>query len=141
MDIYDYFNNFKLRGIVPDSQWQNVIYNNTNCLVLKNPIYCNLFWLDFWLNYLGEKFKKQTVIFELPKQNLTEQVIITETGFLISHQYSLNSIDYFSRKTQYKEPFLSIPINITTIFFIYILLLLIIVFPTITIFKNYAYFT
>lgn len=89
-----YMDQLLAKNVIPSSAWHFEIIGGTQCVTIRNPIYCNVFWMDFWYNF-AEVFKTQQMMPTLEKADLTRAVFITSELELISAQSSVESINYF----------------------------------------------
>ncbi|UBZ25570.1 PIF-6 [Crangon crangon nudivirus] len=87
------------RNIIPVAQWSYKIIDNVECFHIKNPVYCNVFWVDMWYYYLAEKFKMQAMVTNLQDQDLTVPVILSVDLRLISAPISLQNVYYYATQT------------------------------------------
>lgn len=56
--------------------WQLETINDKSYNTITNPVYCKLFWTQYWKDILAEKFSKQNHITEIENGDLTSKVII-----------------------------------------------------------------
>lgn len=138
-----YLNDLFSRKIIPLSAWSVSIFNDRECFTIRNSVYCNVFWVDFWYHELVRIFSRQKVITQLQKQDLTLPVIISEEFELLSIPTSLQNIGYYGNLTNNSlTPFRS-PITAKITLFIFFISFLFIVFITLFFdnIRNSAYFS
>ncbi len=102
----DYLTSFLKKDVIPKTAWSTKYVNGKLCYHIKNPVYCQVFWLDFWYNELSVKFKKQNMIEYLENQELDLPIIITEDYILLNVPKPIQNIDYFSQERLIKTPFM-----------------------------------
>lgn len=129
----DYLKGFFERKIIPLSAWSMKFYKDEECFEIKNSIYCNVFWVDFWYHCLQDKFKNQKIITELQKQDLTSKVIISKNFELINAPQSIQNILYYGNYEP-TTPFV-LDFSITTVF-IFCLTIFILIAIVTTVFFN-----
>lgn len=122
----EYLNGFQTRTNIPATEWSLKIIENQTCFVIKNPVYCNIFWVDFWYHYLSPLFKKQLHFDSIGPQDLTLRVSITESLQLIQVPTSIQNIYYYGNINE-NTPF-KLPFSINAIFIVGVLLYIIIYF-------------
>lgn len=133
-----YLENLLNKNIIPKSAWSSKYYDNELCYVIKNEIYCKVFWLDFWFNYLSVKFKNQNMIQTVKNQDLTLPVIINQNLKLINVPPTIQSIDYFAQP-KINDTLYRINVPIFNMLVIAVIVLVIIVTVTILFFKKSVY--
>lgn len=134
----DYLEDFLKKDIIPSVAWSNKYYNNELCYVLKNEIYCKVFWIDLWYHNLHEKFKKQNMITNIENQDLTLPVIISPNLQLINAPPIIQNVNYYSGERITKTPFL-INISLTTMLVICFIAFAIIILATVVFGRNNMY--
>lgn len=133
-----YIKGFFDRNVVPANAWSMKIINNQECYVIKNSIYCNVFWVDFWYHFFAEKFKNQKMIVHIQKQDLTLRVTLSENLELLSLPVSLQNIAYAESYKVTDTPY-RINISINTIFLFCILIYAVIIAITFIFFQKSKY--
>lgn len=120
----EYLTQFQTRTNIPATEWSLKIIENQTCFVIKNPTYCNIFWVDFWYHYLSPLFKKQIHFDSIGPQDLTLRVSITESLQLIQIPTSMQNIYYYGNiceTTPFKLPFtINIIFIVSVVFYIVI---------------------
>lgn len=91
-----YFQDFLARNAIPITQWTLKIIEREQCYVLKDPVYCNIFWLDLWYHFLAPQFTLQKQVTSIALQDLTTRVSITEGLKLLQVPASLQNINYYA---------------------------------------------
>ncbi|UVT30874.1 PIF-6 [Penaeus vannamei nudivirus] len=94
----EYLEDLIKRNAIPLNEWQTKYIGDDYCLIIKNPVYCRVFWLDYWYHVLSPKFKHQDMITEISNQDLEAVVIITESGNFLKVPQDIQNIDYFSKE-------------------------------------------
>lgn len=130
----EYFNGFVERNKIPSTEWTLKVIENEPCFVLKNPVYCNVFWVDFWYHFMAPKYKAQGHITSIGLQDLTLRVSLTEKLKLLQIPTSLQNIEYYSTISSYSPYRISITLNVVLI--IGLIIYTIIVFISITLQKH-----
>ncbi|QBB28683.1 Ac68-like protein [Homarus gammarus nudivirus] len=126
------------KEVIPLSAWVTKYYNNKLCYVLKNAIYCKVFWMDFWYNYIAEKFRSQDMILHVINQDLTLPVIISEELTFVNIPTILQNIDYYARPRQNNSPF-KINTTLNTTLAAFIIIMAITTIMTLVFAKNSIY--
>ena len=136
----EYIDSLITRKVIPHDSWKYEIINNKACNTIRNITYTHLFWLDLWQNVLSQLFKNQQMIRTIEEIDMSRPVIITENLELISCQPIINNIAYFSTvslSNGYNPFLLNISIgNITTIYIMLVLNIMLLSVFIKTIFKN-----
>lgn len=113
---------------IPGTAWQEEFIQKTACYVIRNPVFCRVFWIHLWRNNILEKFKRQHVYTRLSNVDLDRTVIINSlTGELISAPVSVNSIDYFAGRAVVPDAYFENHVILTSIKPIYIVAVYILV--------------
>lgn len=122
----EYLVGFLSRTKIPIKEWSIKIIELQTCFVLKNEIYCNVFWVDLWYHYLTPLFKKQNRFISIGPQDLTVRVTITENLNLIQIPASMQNVFYYGNIIE-KTPF-KLPYTLNTIMLYGLMLFLMIYF-------------
>ncbi|UHB41817.1 PIF-6 [Macrobrachium rosenbergii nudivirus] len=139
MNVQEYLKGLIDRKLLPITAWSYKYYANKQCYVIKNSIYCQVFWLDFWYNYLAEKFRKQNVVTFINNLDITLPVIITEDFIMLNAPPVIQNIQYFSEPVLKETPFILKNVSINSVFVFFIILFAFIIFVTYFFFKDSAY--
>lgn len=135
----EYIKNLLAKKTIPVLAWSIEYIDDKLCYTLKNEIYCKIFWMDLWYNYISEKYKSQYMIDNVENLDLTVSVMITRDLQLINAPKVIQNIVYFaSTLERYKNPF-RINISINAIFYIGICVFILVVILSATIFRNSNY--
>ncbi|UOT91838.1 PIF-6 [Aratus pisonii nudivirus] len=133
-----YLENLLEKKIIPQSAWSSKYINEKLCYMIKNEIYCKIFWLDYWFNEISIKFKNQNMINSIKNQDLTLPVIISTDLEFINVPKIIANIDYYSQPRITNTPFY-INISLNFVFILSIVIFAIIIFTTIVFAKNSIY--
>lgn len=76
--------------------WQLETINDKSYNVINNPVYCKLFWIQYWKEILAEKFRSQSHVTRIENGDLTSKVIIDpNTNNLLSAPSGWSTIYYY----------------------------------------------
>lgn len=76
--------------------WQLETINDKSYNVINNPVYCKLFWIQYWKKILAEKFRSQNHLTRIENGDLTSKVIIDpNTNNLLSAPSGWSTIYYY----------------------------------------------
>lgn len=98
----DFINNLWFSG-----GWELETINEQTFSTLSNPVFCKLFWMQYWQEVLLPAFKQQTHITYIHDADLTAKVIIdNNNGNLLSAPPSFVNVYYYGTyfKNDIREP-------------------------------------
>ncbi|UVX94939.1 PIF-6 [Callinectes sapidus nudivirus] len=127
------------KDVIPKIAWSTKYYDNVLCYVLKNEIYCKVFWMDLWYNYFAEKFKIQNMVNVITNQDLTLPVILTPTLILYNAPTIMQNVYYYSTPKTDNSPF-RINISMNTVLLLFLFVFVCIIAATIK-FARYSIYT
>lgn len=109
--------------------WNIETINNQNFYTLRNPIYCQIFWLRYWHDIGSQNFKNQDFIVQLHDGILTHKVILNpRTGELVQTPLGWTLVAYLgSRPDIPQSGYIQHNINGHVILILYFISLLIVV--------------
>ena len=119
----EFFNHLKN---IPKTAWTMERIEGKTYFILKNPSYCQVFWVTFWYHYFTNKFKTQKYITHIENLDLTLPVFITTEYELVNAQQIIENISYYSELKEYKPP-MFLNIKMTTLLILYLVFVVFIV--------------
>ncbi|AEW69613.1 hypothetical protein Hz2V064 [Helicoverpa zea nudivirus 2] len=117
---------------LPDNAWTEELIDQRPCFVLRNPVYCRVFWMHLWRTRLVDSFRKQQNFDRIENVDLDRMVVIdAETGALLSAPASVNSLETFERllkkDTYYASNVLLTGVSTTLITVVYVIVVIVVV--------------
>ncbi|AAN04368.1 Orf74 [Heliothis zea nudivirus] len=117
---------------LPDNAWTEELIDQRPCFVLRNPVYCRVFWMHLWRARLVDSFRKQQNFDRIENVDLDRMVVIdAETGALLSAPASVNSLETFERllkkDTYYASNVLLTGVSTTLITVVYVIVVIVVV--------------
>ncbi|UBZ25668.1 PIF-6 [Carcinus maenas nudivirus] len=134
----DYMISLLKKNIIPMVAWSTKYYNGLFCYVIKNPVYCQVFWLDFWHNYVLTQFQNQNMITSVENQNLTLPVIITNDLQFLNIPTIIQNIDYYASPRLVSSPF-QINMSMSAVLILFFIIFGLIIAATQVFAKNSIY--
>ncbi len=124
---------------IPLAAWSLKYHDGKPCYVIKNEVYCRVFWLDFWFNYMNERFRQQNMVTALQNLDTTLPVMISEDLHLVNAPKIIQNVDYYANPPSTVESPFYLNIKLIYIFIIAIISFLTVMFVTFTFGKNSVY--
>lgn len=84
-----------LVDVVPQSTIVEEVFNDRPCLVIRNPVYCRVFWMRLWATRLINSLKVNRYYKRIKNVDLDRIVIIDLlTESLVSAPEAINVLDF-----------------------------------------------
>lgn len=89
---------------IPLSAFRQVRQLNKTYLALTNPVYCQVFWVNLWRNYLADRFAKQKMITHVAAINLDHTVYLDQHENMVLLQPTVQNILYYANHSDHVQP-------------------------------------
>lgn len=124
---------------VPQSAWAFEMVENRPLYTIRNPRWCNVFWVELWDQVLQPMFKDQQMVPRVENVDVTLPILVTEQLELISAQPIVESIVYYwNLKTNISDK-PKLQINFTMFQILVVVIVLFVVVGSVSIFVPAVY--
>ena len=116
--------------------WRLETIGDKTFYTIVNPIYCQIFWLQYWYQIGYKHFANQSFIVQLRDGNFTEKVVLdSSNGDLVMAPAGWEMISYLGNFDFSSNPPLQYNVNITFVFVIYLICVFVLLILKLTIRK------
>jgi hypothetical protein len=106
--------------------WSLETINNKNFYTIRNPIYCQIFWLRYWYEIGQHDFRNQDFLVQLQDGNMSNKVTMDQYGNLVHTPDGWALIAYLGSRAPIEFGILHHPLNGHVVFFVYVFLVVVV---------------
>lgn len=108
--------------------WTEEFIDGKICYCLRNPVYCQAFWVGLWYHYLADEFRRQNYIELIRNTDLTLPVFMTENFEIINAEPVLENIVYYAElQNSPIRPPVEVPFKMLTIYITFVITFILLV--------------